>query len=151
MKSLMTITLALLHVAVLADARIEVLGNFCHAPYDNANVDNEVFLSGCGGHIVVRNGVATGNAVIHKTAVHGHALPADVQVQDVEAYPSGSRRLVTSGEDSGVACAMVDSNGTEYSSGNWSVRIIAQRVAADWQANVTYEVACWSGAPVAIE
>lgn len=151
MRYLTFIFLVSLSTALLADARIEVLGDFCHAPYENANVDNEVFLSGCGGYLVVRNGIATGNAVIHKRAVHMHALPEDVRVHDTEAYPSGKRTLRTSGEDSGTACAMVDSNGTEYSSGNWNVRIIAQRVAVDWQADVTYEITCWSGVPVAVE
>ena len=111
-----------------ADPRMEVTDNFCHFILDPNNTDNEIFLGGCDGKIAVVDGVATGYVRIIEW------LPR----QEANALvPKGGVRF-TSG-DSDAACALVDSNGTQYNSNKWESSIKVSR------GKLVYKLYCRNG------
>lgn len=144
MKYLVLLTL-LAPLSLFADARIEVTDNFCHAPWDNGNTDNEAYLSNCGAVLNVTNGIADGYAILVKKHVSVSAIPVSIDPRDTDEYPTGEASVSTSGADSGAACVMVDSNGTNYQAASWDVVTTAERESQRWLATVTYQIECWNG------
>ncbi len=111
-----------------ADPRMEVTDNFCHFILDPDNTDNEIFLGGCDGKIAVVEGVATGYVRIVEW------MPR----QEASALvPKGGVRFTS--DDSDAACALVDSNGTQYDSNDWVSKISVNR------GKLVYKLYCRNG------
>jgi hypothetical protein len=97
--------------SVIADQRFETNNGFCHFVLNPSNADNEVFFSNCRNSIVQNNdGTGTGTTYI--------------KVQ----FPVGgapiSESLALTGDETGIACNMVDSNGTQYTTNDWTSEYI---------------------------
>jgi len=141
--SLVFALLLSLPFVVLADPRIEVTDNFCHVPFDATNDDNESFLADCGGVVTVENGVADGYATLRKENVPLRALP----VRPATGESSAEIRL--NGADIDFTCTLVDSNGTQYQTGEWAVWTLAVQGNHPAMGTATYEVFCFNAAAVA--
>lgn len=144
MKSFLVVLLASLALSfpALADPRIEVTDNFCHVPFDPADDDNESFLADCGGVVTVENQVANGFAIVQKTHIPLRALP----VRPGEGETKAEIRL--SGDDTGFTCTLVDSNGTNYQTTQWSVWTQAIQSSHPAMGDALYEVFCFNAAAV---
>lgn len=136
------VSLTVMSFTVLADPRIEVVGNFCHVPFDPADDDNESFLADCGGVVTVENQVADGFAVVQKTHIPLRALP----IRPGEGETKAEIRL--SGDDAGFTCTLVDSNGVNYQTTQWSVWTLAVQSPHPAMGDATYEVFCFNAAAV---
>ncbi len=134
-----------LSFGVFADARIEVTDNFCHAPWDETNVDNEFYISGCQGVINVTNGAARGWANVKHTQVSASMVPAVIDPRDTDEYPTGRAGVSVSGATTGATCVMVDSNGTTYVSNTWDVVNTAKREQERWLVAVEHRIECYGG------
>ena len=120
-----------------ADPRMETRDNFCHMILDPDNTDNEVFVAGCNSQIVADgNGNATGYLKLTRW------MPKE-EAQAI--LGDNERRLSFTSGESGTACAMVDSNGTQYNSNDWESKIIVRR---PWRRinKVVYKLYCRNGA-----
>lgn len=94
-----------------ADPRMETLDNFCHYILSAENTDNEIFMAGCGSRIKVFDGIAQGYARVE-------SIVGEKEISALRLRPV----WITS-KDSDAACAMVDSNGTQYLSDYWTSQI----------------------------
>ena len=136
MKSIVVLIILVTFVGfAYADPRMETTDNFCHMILDPQNTDNEIFVSGCDSQIVTDNGVATGyfRTIRWMPREEAKALFGDRQ-----------RRLSFTSDESNTNCAMVDSNGTEYASGDWDSQIILRM---PWRRmnKVVYKLYCRNG------
>lgn len=143
MRYFLFLVLSLVCTFAFADARIEVTDNFCHAPYDAANADNENYLPGCDGVLYVHanGGRSHGQARVHRESISYGFLP--IAYEDMP--DSGVFNFRLDGDESATPCTMVDSNGTNYVTNNWSVRINVTRMPSIWRASVDYIIECWGG------
>ena len=106
------IAAAFISTSVFADQRFETVGGFCHfvTPdgFANGNDDDEVFYANCLNSIRQNNdGTGTGYVSITADYPKKEELPF-------------SKKYSTSGNQTGVDCVMVDSNGTQYRTQNWN-------------------------------
>jgi len=97
---------------VFADQRMETVGGFCHAVtpegFATANDDNEVFISNCISSIRQKaNATGEGSYVMAVTYPSLKSMPFTAHFK-------------TNGADTGIACVMVDSNGTTYATQDWA-------------------------------
>jgi hypothetical protein len=93
--------------SVIADQRFETNNGFCHFVLNPNNADNEVFFSNCRNAIVQNNdGTGTGTTYIKAQFPIGGAPIA--------------KSLALTGDETGIACNMVDSNGTQYTTNDWT-------------------------------
>jgi len=99
-----------------ADQRFETVGGFCHwvtvEGFTNNNDDNEVFFANCENSIRQnQDGTGTGSTV------------AKVK------YPAAAMPFVGehefTGAGTGIDCVMVDSNGTQYVTQDWTATYTA--------------------------
>lgn len=143
MRSFLFLVLCTVSLALFADARIETADDFCHAPYDGANADNENYLANCGGVLYVHAGGtrAHGQSKVAKDSVSYGLLPVSYE----EMPDSGIFNFRLDGDELLTPCTMVDSNGTNYVTDNWAVRINVTRSTNIWRAGVVYIVECWGG------
>lgn len=143
MRNLLFVLLALIPFALSADARIETADNFCHVPYDVNNADNENYLSDCGSvlHVFANGARAHGQARATRENVTYSLTPFDEE--DLPSY--GTASFTLNGDELATPCTMVDSNGTNYVTNNWSIRIGVTRTATISRADVLYIVECWGG------
>jgi len=107
-RILMVLSITLLASAGWADPRMEINDDFCHFINDTANTDNENFVADCGSTIAVNDdaGTAEGYAKISRR------LPAGM----VEESSFVGDATIT-------PCTMVESNGNEYTTTEWTSEI----------------------------
>lgn len=138
MKSIVVLLILVIVVGfAYADPRMETRDNFCHMILDPNNTNNEVFVAGCNSQIVADgNGNATGYLKITRW------MPKE-EAQVI--LGDNDRRLSFTSGESDTACAMVDSNGTQYNSNDWESKIIVRR---PWRRinKVVYKLYCRNGA-----
>jgi hypothetical protein len=94
-------------VSAYADPRMEVNDTFNHVILETGNTDNEAFIANTDPNIIVQNGVAWGFV---------DNFAKNPKFKDV--FP-GDFTKFSSGEG-GAPCTMVESNGTEYVSSDWT-------------------------------
>lgn len=107
----LSIVLLFIATSVCADQRFETVGGFCHfvtpQGFQNNNDDNEVFYANCKNSIRQEaNGTGSGSSKI--TAKYP---PRGIPFIGEHEY---------TGEETGVDCVMVDSNGTQYVTRDWN-------------------------------
>ena len=116
MKYIMLI-LMMLSMGAVADQRFETNNGMCHfvtpEGFANGNDDNEVFFANCENSIRQnQNGTGSGSTM--------------VKVK----YPAGAMPFVGeyefTGAGTGVDCVMVDSNGTQYVTQDWTASYEAE-------------------------
>ena len=94
-------------MSVIADQRFETNNGFCHFVLNANNAHNEVFFANCRNSIVQNNdGTGTGTTYIVAPFPIGYAPIAE--------------SLALTGDETGIPCNMVDSNGIKYTTNDWS-------------------------------
>jgi hypothetical protein len=117
-----------------ADSRMEEAnGNdsFAHFIRDANNTDDEIKLGG----IVISvapngDGTADGVAVFETK---------DRTIADVQVSGDGNRSLVFTDDDANQACTMVDDDGNQYTSNDWTSKIIVKGT------KTRFELICLNG------
>ena len=132
MKAIYLMVLVLFSSVVQADQRFETVGGFCHFVLNPENDDNEVFFANCQNSIVQNNdGTGRGSTIIEVK------------------YPFGSapieKTLILTGEETGIPCVMVDSNGTTYSTLDWTSKYQYRPPRGKNRSTVIYEMICSNG------
>ena len=111
MKIFTAILLMFFMTGAIADQRFETVGGFCHfvtpEGFANGNDDNEVFFANCENSIQQnQDGTGSGSTLVNVK------------------YPAGALPFIGehtfTGADTGVNCVMVDSNGTQYTTQDWT-------------------------------
>jgi hypothetical protein len=142
MKKLFVFVLVVfLPVVVWADPRMETADNFCHFIHNNTNADDESFVADCGSQISVNDttGVAQGFAYV----VRDHVPVGFDEVTTLFRRGRNKSGVVITSEDyPDVACALVDSNGTQYNSNNWVNRISFKARRGRHVGTVVYQLHC---------
>jgi len=124
--------LVLFASVVQADQRFETVGGFCHFILNPNNDDNEVFFANCMNSIVQNNdGTGSGSTLVKVSYPFG-AAPI-------------SETTVFTGEETGIPCVMVDSNGTTYSTLDWPSIYRFKPPRGKHHSTVNYEMVCSNG------
>ena len=140
------LALILLPLVIGADPRMEINDNFCHYMHDNINDDNESFVSDCGPIISITDDTASANGYgyVRKIVPRETINHEDKVRLSNETFPDQK-------------CAMVESNGTTYTSDTWTSDIKVKtlyyykrddngkRMPRD-VVLVTYKLVCLNGA-----
>lgn len=130
----------LLPALVWADPRMETTDNFCHFIHNTINSDDESFLADCGSQISVSDTkrVAQGFAYIER-----HRLPVGFDEVTTLFEKGNKTEIVITGEDfPGLACTLVDSNGTEYKTERWVNRIFFKAKKGKRFGKAVYQLHC---------
>jgi hypothetical protein len=107
MKYILLAVTMITYTSVIADQRFETNNGFCHFVLNPNNANNEVFFANCQNSIVQNDdGTGTGTTYIRVQFPIGDAPIAE--------------SLALSGDETGIACNMVDSNGTQYTTNDWT-------------------------------
>jgi hypothetical protein len=111
------IVLMMLSFTAVADQRFETVGGFCHfvtpEGFANGNDDNEVFFANCENSIRQnQDGTGSGSTLV-KVKYPAGALPF-------------TGKHTFTGAGTGVDCVMVDSNGTQYVTRDWTATYEAE-------------------------
>ena len=100
--------------SVMADQRFETNNGFCHFVLNPNNADNEAFFANCLNTIVQNNdGTGTGTTYI--------------EAQFPIGYAPITESLTLTGDETGIPCNMVDSNGTQYTTTDWTSEYILKK------------------------
>lgn len=128
---------------VWADPRMETADNFCHFIHNNTNSDDESFIADCGSQISVNDttGVAQGYAYV----VRDHVPVGFDEVTTLLSRGRKTEVVITSVDYPDVPCALVDSNGTQYSSTKWVNRIVFKAKSGKRFGTVVYQLHCIDG------
>lgn len=107
MKYIILVVSMIACTSVIADQRFETNNGFCHFVLNPNNANNEVFFANCLNSIVQNNdGTGSGATYIKARFPIGGAPIAE--------------SLTLTGDETGIACNMVDSNGTQYTTNDWT-------------------------------
>jgi hypothetical protein len=118
------IVLMMVATGVFGDQRMETVGGFCHfitpEGFANNNDDNEVFASNCVSSIRQnQDGTGMGSTIM-----------------EIE-YPAGAMPFVGeyeyTGDETGQECVMVDSNGTNYVTQDWTATYEAKLDSKEYE------------------
>ena len=122
-------------LAVYADPRMVVDGNYCHMLHDNQDDDNETFVADCAPNISVQGGVANGYALKEFRPLLRRTDSDGVYLSKTERYEA----IITDYDFQDEVCTMVDSNGTQYKARDWETGIDVRG------GSVVYWIVCRNG------
>jgi hypothetical protein len=139
-KIFVCLLVLLLPAIVWADPRMETTDNFCHFIHNTTNADDESFIADCGSQISVNDttGVAQGYAYV----VRNHVPVGFDEVTTLFSQGRKAEVVITSEDFQGLACALVDSNETQYNSTKWINRIFFKANRGRRFGTVVYQLHC---------